>query len=56
MEKEKEKAELQRRVELMNKLWKYRPKIRVENRMIRDEVWIDVLDMAIKSKEHNQKE
>lgn len=56
MEKEIEKSELQRRVELINKLWKYRPKIQVENRMIRDDVWMDVLDMAIKSKEYNQKE
>ena len=56
MEKEIEKSELQRRVELINKLWKYRPKMRAETRMLYDEVWLDVLDLAIKSKEYNQKD
>lgn len=55
-EKEIEKSELQRRVELINKLWKYRPKMVVQPRMLCDEVWLDVLDLAIKSKEYNQKD
>lgn len=56
MKKEIEKSELQRRVELINKLWKYRPKMVVQPRMLYDEVWLDVLDLAIKSKEYNQKD
>lgn len=55
-EKEEKKSELERISELMNKLGKYRPNMRVEPRMLYDEVWLDVLDLAIKSKEYNQKD
>jgi hypothetical protein len=56
--KEEKKAEVEQRkrvAELMNKLWKYRPNIKVEERMACDDVYLDVLDLAIKSKEYNQK-
>ena len=55
MKKRNDKAELERISELMNKLGKYRPKIVIQPRMLYDEVWLDVLDLAIKSKENNWK-
>ena len=56
--KEEKKSELEERkriAELMNKLWKYRPNIKVEERMACDDVYLDVLDLAIKTKEYFSK-